>query len=287
MSLSVTPAGSSLTSDDMDSFMGEAVSAALTLWTGRSDWTLNCEEVKLLSIEHAFDRGDVPSVCLISAEDDLSLIHISASEALERLASADALGLEPSDITDDLDGFQKIHNRVLTAGVVDCLKTPKISNMSSKWISSEETKVFCAQSPDIWLYDSIWTAKNVKDGKDYQIVIKVDRRILPEAQKEKPNENSPADIESLKKKLGPCRLPVRIVGGKMTLSIADCMKLEIGQVFDLPEIDFNAVSMKMPASDDVLVEATLGTFCGAKAVRMKSEVNDDFLARYASQNEMP
>lgn len=284
IALSVTPAGSSLSREEMESFLGEPMAAALSRWSGRSSWSLTCKDVELGLAIDAFDEGNETDACLIDSGNQLWLMHLTVAEGLEKLSTANALGMMPDDISEALDGFSKLHNRVLAETLIESVMNLDLEEGAmTQWISSKDTKLHCVKNPDTWLCKSVWVVYDAEEEKEYSMTVKLDRRMLPDVTSDEAEGNTPPDLDVLEEKLGPCRLPVRIVGGKVTLSIADCMKLEIGQVFGLPEIDFNAVDMKMPASDDVLVQATLGTHFGAKAVRLSSAVGDDFLVRYGSE----
>lgn len=283
IALSVTPAGSSPSRDSMNLYLAEPLGAALSQWTGRSSWNLTCKKVRLKRAIEAFDDGKETEACLIVSESQTWLMRLDVSEELERLATANALGVESTEISDVLESFRKIHRRTISETLFKHIATTDVeTGTKTHWASARDAKLHVAKNPSVWMCMSVWTVHDAIDDIEYTLDINLDRRILPNFSDEKPEDNPIPNIDVLKNKLGSCRLPVRIVGGRVTLSIADCMKLEIGQTFGLPELDFNAVDMKMPASDDLLVKATLGTHFGAKAVRLSSAVDDDFLVRYAS-----
>lgn len=284
IALSVTPAGSSPSRDNLGSYLAEPLGAALSRWTGRSSWNLTCKEARLKRAIEAVDDGKETEACLIVSDDQTFLMRLDLSEGLEKLATANALGIASTEISDVLEGFSKIHRRTISETLIDHIATSDVeTGIETQWVSARDTKIHVAKNPSVWLCTSVWMAYDATDDIEYTLVVNLDRQILPNFSDEKPEDNPIPNIDVLKDKLGPCRLPIRVVGGKVTLSIADCMKLEIGQIFGLPEIDFNAVDMKMPASDDLLVKATLGTHFGAKAVRLSTAVDDDFLVRYASE----
>ena len=286
IALSVTPAGPSLSREAMEAFLAEPLAAALSRWTGRSSWSLTCNDVGLKLAIDAFDDTNKTEACLIETDDQFWLMHLDVPDGLEKLATANALGVAPSDISEALDAFSKIHSRAFAETLIENIVTSDLeAGALTRWISPKGTKLHCVKTPDAWLCNSVWTVNDATEEKEYTLTINVDGRMLPDVADDGQDDKTSPDLDVLEERLGPCRLPVRIVGGKVTLSIADCMKLEIGQVFGLPEIDFNAVDMKMPASDDILVKATLGTHFGTKAVRLSSAVDDDFLVRYASEIE--
>jgi len=286
IALSLTPSGSSVSCADIEAFMREALATALTHWTGRSSWTLKCDDADLKLANDSFGDDNQREACLVSLMFESRLLYLDIPADLENLATANALGVSPEEISDDLLSFSQMHSRVLVETLIENIDALYSGgNSSTKWISPEATKLYCMKAPDLWICHSIWTIYDASKDKSYRLKVLADRSIFPDVDAGEQETQSPPDLESLQDKLGPCRLPVRIVGGKLNLSIAGCTKLEIGQILGLPEIDFNAVEIKMAESEDVLVRATLGTHFGSKAVRLSSAVDDDFLVRYAADFE--
>ena len=286
IALSVTPAGATLSCSDVEAFMQATLGIAMTRWTGRSNWSLTCDEVVLQPAKVTFNDKNETDACLIKTDDQAWLIHFDVPQSLEKMATANALGIASGDISEALKGFSKVHSRVLAHTFFENIEgTVTEDTAEVQWMSPKVTKIHCLQAPETWFCVSVWTAYDAVEEKEYSLTITLDRRVFPDIVDATDSEKRPPDLHSLEKRLGPCRLPVRVVGGNVTLSIADCMKLEIGQIFGLPEIDFNAVDMKMPSSDDILVQATLGNHFGSKAVRLSSGIHDDFLVRYAAELE--
>lgn len=264
--------------------MAEPLVGALNRWTGRSTWTLKCEDVALKSTKEKSNLEAQSDACLFELEGQLLIMQLEVPDGLEKMATADALGILQDDITEALDGFSKIHGQVLGNSLIEKLvaATPN-QNAFPRWISPDVAKIHCLKNQETWMCRSEWKVTDAAENREFTLIILLDRRAFPAVVDLSVEQDSGFDIQSLREKLGPCRLPVRIIGGNITLSIADCMKLEIGQTYGLPEIDFNAVDLKMPKSENILAQATLGTHCGAKAVRLQSEISDDFLLRYASE----
>jgi hypothetical protein len=286
ISLSVTPPAKPLKRSDVELYLRDHFRDAFNQWTGRSSWTMACDRVSLQLAKDAFGDENQTEACLVSSKDSLQLIHLNVPAGLQKLATANALGVEISDMSDAFEEFSKVHSRGLIDKLVETFTDLDLQEESrAEWISSQAIKLHCTKAPDTWLCKSNWTLFDAAEDTAYKVTLTVNRSMLPDFDELSGEDDDVPTLERLGETLGPCRLPVRIIGGKVTLSIADCMKLEIGQTFELPEIDFNAVDMKMPNSEDVLVQATLGTHFGAKAVRLSSGVDDDFLVRYAAELE--
>lgn len=269
---------------DLEAHYSELLTGSLSNWAGISGLILTCEEAQTLSAKGLSEEEGDTEACLFDTENGQVLLRLDIAEALERVATSTALGVTEDDLSDTLESFTKIHRRALVNGILRGLANGPVPP-DVKWLTKDELKLLCRKAPDRWFCKSLWNVTDIAGDKSYKLEFLIDRSALPESRPEGLESNPVPTLERLEQTLGTCRLPVRVTGGKIVMSIADCMKLEIGQIFGLPEIDFNAVDLKMPDSEYVFVQATLGNRFGTKAVRLRSGVDERFLAKYAAELE--
>lgn len=97
-------------------------------------------------------------------------------------------------------------------------------------------------------------------------------------------EEDNAEIEDgseqpqLSPRLGPCHVQVRAVGDRVSLSVADCTRLEIGQIVALPGLRFDRLDLDVEMEDGPvrLTDAALGADKGRKAVRLNRGLDPAF-----------
>lgn len=97
------------------------------------------------------------------------------------------------------------------------------------------------------------------------------------------------EAPSLPPRLGPCHVEVRAVGDRVSLSVADCTRLEIGQVVALPGLRFDQLDLDVEMGDGPvrLTDAALGADKGRKAVRLNRGLDPTFRERPESLKTSP
>ncbi len=76
---------------------------------------------------------------------------------------------------------------------------------------------------------------------------------------------------------------VEVVIEDVTMSIADCTRLEIGQIINLPGASHTRLDLKVRTNSDIqnISNATLGMFKSNKAVKLLDDIDPSFLAGFA------
>ncbi|MEM7728169.1 MAG: hypothetical protein AAF311_02725 [Pseudomonadota bacterium] len=93
--------------------------------------------------------------------------------------------------------------------------------------------------------------------------------------------SEPAPAPHQPPRLGPCRVEVRAVGDRISLSVADCTRLRLGQVVGLPGLRFDRLRLDVEMDDGrvELSDAALGADKGRKAVRLNRGLDPAFRER--------
>lgn len=81
--------------------------------------------------------------------------------------------------------------------------------------------------------------------------------------------------------------PLEIVIEDLKLSVADCTRLELGQIISLPGASHERLNIKTKGHSGkiILTTATLGAFKSSKAVKLNEDIDPDFLGEPVIVNE--
>lgn len=128
-------------------------------------------------------------------------------------------------------------------------------------------------------YDTVMIRFAVKDGgvADLQVRLFLTEDMFSIVQTDDAPEPDPVVLPP---RLGPCHVEIRAVGDRVELSVADCTRLEIGQVIGLPGLRFDKLELDVEMGDGPLplTDAALGADKGRKAVRLNRGLDPDFRA---------
>lgn len=82
----------------------------------------------------------------------------------------------------------------------------------------------------------------------------------------------------LSPRLGPCEVEIKAVADRIRMSVADCSRLEIGQIVSLPGLRFDQLELNIAMNEGriPLVDAALGADKGRKAVRLNRGLDPAF-----------
>ena len=85
--------------------------------------------------------------------------------------------------------------------------------------------------------------------------------------------------QELRTRLGRLKVPLRAVATQMNLTIADCTRLQIGQVLAAPGFNLDMVSLCINGDPETeqIARARLGFDKGTKAVRLCQSIDPAFL----------
>ncbi|MGJ8560748.1 MAG: hypothetical protein ACSHX3_10970 [Litorimonas sp.] len=116
------------------------------------------------------------------------------------------------------------------------------------------------------------------DGGDMRIVLMVTSELLAVGQSEDDVVAPPAKAKRLPPRLGPCHVEVQAVADRVRMSVADCSRLQIGQVISLPGLRFDHLELNVEMGDGPvpLTDASLGADKGLKAVRLNRGLDPSF-----------
>lgn len=116
------------------------------------------------------------------------------------------------------------------------------------------------------------------DGGDMRIVIIVTSEMLALGQDEDDIVSTAPQAPRLSPRLGPCQVEIQAVADRVQMSIADCTRLEIGQVIGLPGLRFDHLELNVEMGDGPipLTDASLGADKGLKAVRLNRGLDPSF-----------
>lgn len=268
---------SDVSGDDIKAVFAPALEAALELWTGQEAWTVERLTVNWFSgAELALKDFTDETCCGLSKAEDQAVL-ITVAEELSKTAMRFALGLPENADEAGVESFKRFHLRELIEQILIARQGP--TDIRS-WLSPDALPSWFGRLKDDKFCELEWTVSCQNADKRQTIFMIVDPSRLPENPDDDAAHTKGAakpTPEQLLERLGPCRLPVQIVGDRLTLSIADCMRLEIGQEMRLPNLDFNSVSLRLASSDQTLTDATLGTDAGRKAIRLNGALDPQFI----------
>jgi hypothetical protein len=101
---------------------------------------------------------------------------------------------------------------------------------------------------------------------------------VPERQPPSRIEDQEAE-QDLRNRLGCLKVPMRAVATQVSLTIADCTRLQIGQVIAAPRLNLDTVSLRIAASHgtEQIVRGRFGMDQGSKAVQLCQPIDPAFL----------
>lgn len=116
------------------------------------------------------------------------------------------------------------------------------------------------------------------DGGDMRLVLMVTSDILNLGLSEDVVAPSPQNGPRRPPRLGPCHVDVHAVADRVRMSVADCSRLQIGQVISLPGLRFDHLELNVEMGDGpvLLTDASLGADKGLKAVRLNRGLDPSF-----------
>jgi len=115
------------------------------------------------------------------------------------------------------------------------------------------------------------------DGGDMRIVLIITSELLAIGQSDE-DVAPPPKAPRLPPRLGPCHVEVQAVADRVRMSVADCSRLQIGQVVGLPGLRFDHLELSVEMGDGPvpLTDASLGADKGLKAVRLNRGLDPSF-----------
>lgn len=268
---------SDISSEDIRPVFGPALETSLELWTGQEAWSVEALSVKFVSGSELALRSFTDESCCGLAKNEERPILITVDETLSKTAVRYALGLSDDAEDAGIESFKRFHLRELIGQILTAHHGK--SDIRS-WLNPDALSSWFGRLKDEKFCEMEWTLSSQNADEHQTLRMIVDPSRLPESSTEHEVDAEAAakpTPEYLLERLGPCRLPIQIVGDCVTLSIAECMRLEIGQQMHLPNLDFNAVSVRLASSDQTLTHATLGTDAGRKAIRLNEALDPTFI----------
>lgn len=126
------------------------------------------------------------------------------------------------------------------------------------------------------------------DGGDMRIVLMVTSEVLALGLSEGVAP-PPPEGPRLPPRLGPCHVEVQAVADRVRMSVADCSRLQIGQVIGLPGLRFDHLELNVEMGDGpvLLTDASLGADKGLKAVRLNRGLDPSFRVAPEDQQRAP
>jgi len=107
------------------------------------------------------------------------LIHFDVPQSLEKMATANALGIASGDISEALKGFSKVHSRVLAHTFFENIEgTVTEDTAEVQWMSPKVTKIHCLQAPETWFCVSVWTAYDAVEEKELSWMLQIQKKSL-------------------------------------------------------------------------------------------------------------
>lgn len=115
------------------------------------------------------------------------------------------------------------------------------------------------------------------DSGDIRVTLMATTAMIPDAEVDVDDK---VIAPRLSPRLGPCHVNVRAVADRVRMSVADCTRLEIGQVVALPGLRFDQLELSVDMDDGplALTDAALGADKGMKAVRLNRGLDPAFHA---------
>lgn len=116
------------------------------------------------------------------------------------------------------------------------------------------------------------------DEVNYRIALIVSPDMLRASAPKTDDEADAANDRRLSPRLGPCHVEIQAVADHVRMSVADCSRLEIGQLVALPRLRFDRLELKIEMGEGPvpLVDAALGADKGRKAVRLNRGLDPSF-----------
>lgn len=280
-----------------------AVKAVLPQWIGEEGWTVSRHTTQWVK-SSKLSPGETAIDYHLYRENQV-IMMVGVSPSIAARASAFALGHDPDTTTHRFGSFEQHHGKALTESLWRMLTGMGTDFELGQWSLLEAlSPVPFANGPDqllrldatltredtpgefsVTLFaQNIPLAEELIEDEDEEDNLDESGVLHKRATLEAPIEpDVELDIADLKDRLGPCRLSVHIVGDKLSLSVADCTRLEIGQVFSLPRLQFDNVTLRLVSGGRRrdLAQGTLGMDKGQKAVRLHGPPDPEFFAQAA------
>lgn len=266
----------------------DALNATVPSWMGEEGWAVARHTSQWVK-SSTLTANSAPGHLQLFREGN-AVIMVSVTDATALRASAFAMGCDTSDASRTRGAFERHHGRAFTESLWQALTGQLCDEEAGTWSYQEEcSAVPFANGPDLLLRLEAPLAREDTLG-DYKVVLFAQYVPLPDVVIDRDDEDEDivdavaiGDVEDLKDRLGPCRLPVHVVGDQIDLSVADCTRLEIGQVLTLPKLRFDDVSLQLVSGGRRrnLARGTLGMDSGRKAVKLHTPPDPDFFASAA------
>lgn len=255
------------------------------------DW-LSLEELDLdcLSAEWSLPSADILSDRLIACRGKKPSLRaaICANEALSDKAVTTLLRLPGDTDPASLSALRPfaMQNLVALGGRINASQIMRRVDNNAEWAVEEIPTLLDTFEP----YDTLSVTVALKGlgPQDYQLTLLMTRDLLiSDAERATPKVSS--DAPTLPPRLGPCHVEVRAVGDRVSLSVADCTRLEIGQIVALPGLRFDHLDLDVEMGDGPvrLTDASLGADKGRKAVRLNRGLDPAFRERPISPASNP
>lgn len=245
-----------------------------------SKW-LKIEELVPRNISASWATADAfplpDTIIAARGPEKTSCMAIAVSGAMARTSAFRLLSIEPSD----------------DEGTLAALKPFLDENTLS--LGEEASKVAWPGHEAVWTFQTVESVTKLfretrtfrleldcseTDAVQYHVTLLVSPDMLraAPARDEEESEQEAANDRRLSPRLGPCHVEIQAVADKVRMSVADCSRLEIGQIVPLPRLRFDKLELNIEMGEGLvpLVDASLGADKGRKAVRLNHGIDPSF-----------
>lgn len=253
-----------------------SINRALCAWL-----LLEEAEIELTRADWAVPKADaIPGIIMSSRGSSRShRIAIALTEPLVEMAARDILQLDSGLDADALAVLRPfVEQNMLTLGtrINETRIMAHSGLMDPDWAVDHRNTVLT--NFEAFEILSMEVAYLDGDGGDMRIVLMVTSELLAAGQSEDDVVTPPPQARRLPPRLGPCHVEIQAVADRVRMSVADCSRLQIGQVIGLPGLRFDhlELSVEMGEGPVPLTDASLGADKGLKAVRLNRGLDPSF-----------
>ena len=247
------------------------------------DW-LSLEELELecVSADWSLPSADSLSDRLVSCrgQNPSQRAALCANAALADKAVTTLLKIDEDTDPEALAALRPfaLQNLVALGGRLNGSQIMRHAGTTPQWTVDEIPSLLDRFEP----YPTLSLTVRLKrlGSQDHLLTVLITRDLLiSDAERAEANPTNAAP--TLPPRLGPCHVEVRAIGDRVSLSVADCTRLEIGQIVALPGLRFDQLDLDVEMGDGPvrLTDAALGADKGRKAVRLNHGLDPTFRER--------
>lgn len=247
-----------------------------------SKW-LSTDPLKINNISVTWTRDVAidlpPNIISAKGETNTSRVAIAVSDHFSKVSTCRLLLLPETTEADDMKSLRAFVDQNMTDLGRRLSATRRWTERLPETViwtnENEETLVDLYRDIDVVRIDIQCCELGTKPSS---ITLMATPDLLGLNGNDEDENDSEHPVKTLPPRLGPCEVEIKAIADRVTMSVADCSRLEIGQIVKVPGLRFDKLELSIAMVDGSvpLVDAALGADKGRKAVRLNRGLDPEF-----------